>query len=115
MTEKQTSNDCDKFNFSSLLDGVIDVDSEFAKEIGFTSDGFRDYSYLYKDGEVLWISLVVTIKKGAFCEMMKNIEDLGLNFKIPTPSERMIEIGEGQGWMMREDENCFYLTKEATQ
>ena len=81
-----------------IPEGIIEVDSDFGRAIGFTSDKFHKGSYLFwKDGE-LWISAVVSKVKGAFREMMKKVEALGLDFCIPTPFPRMMEIGAKQGW-----------------
>lgn len=74
-----------------LPTGKIDVDSDFAKEIGFTSDNFESFSYLWGNAKLktVWVSLVVSKNKGAFKTMIEEIEKRGLFFCIPTPFKRM--------------------------
>ena len=102
--------------------GPIKPDSDFGKAIGFTTDaGFRPYSYLYGEPENnrIWISLVVAIKKGAFRQMIENIEAMGLIFRVPTPLPRMLEICKKQGWkkeeMKFEDMDGEYYTNEGVE
>lgn len=85
----------------TLPDGMIEVDSPFGVEIGFTSDGFKDYSYLWGDGkDTIIVSMISSKVKGAFSMLMRNIESRGYVFQIPTPSTRMREIGRKQKWVM---------------
>lgn len=47
-----------------MKDGIIELDSEPGKELGFTSDKFLDSSYLWKRGEYIYISAIETREKG---------------------------------------------------
>ena len=88
-----------------LPEGMIKVDSEFGKFLGFTSDKFEEGSYLWGEpkNNLIYISFIWALKKGAFRNLMQKIEKLGLIFKIPTPLERMLEIGIKQGWRKTEE------------
>lgn len=94
----------------------IELDSPFAKKIGFTSDKFRHDSYLWGFKEGLMISNISSDVKGSFKAMMKTIEKNKFNFRIPTPSNRMQEIGVKQGWKFGQDNSglTFLTNKEKT-
>jgi len=78
--------------------GKIGVDSDFGKEIGFTSDNFSDWSWLWGKGKTLILTVIISKRKGAFRDLMQKVEESGYTFQIPTPSDRMLEIGMKQGW-----------------
>ena len=69
-----------------VKDGIIELDSEFGKEIGFTSDKFKA-SWLWKKGNRIIISMIWAKKEreGYFTELIKNIKDKGYEVAIPTP------------------------------
>jgi len=101
--------------------GMIDLDSDFGRSIGFTSDLFKDGSFLFGDENgILWISMVLAKHKGAgdFRSMMQNIESMGITFRIPTPIGNMVRICMKQGWMLKSaydpdaGEHIFYFTNE---
>lgn len=99
----------------NMPEGIINVDSEFGKELGFTSEaGFDKDSYLwgYPDFNGIILSLIICTKKGGFMNLMKNIEKKKLLFRIPNPSNRIIEIGEKQGWKKGTDGKIAFLTNE---
>lgn len=105
------------YNFS-LPEGKIEVDSDFGKEIGFTTEaGFDKDCYLwgYPHENGLMLSLIICKKKGGFKNLIQNIEKRKLFFRIPTPSGRMIEIGNKQGWVLGTDGTCEFLTNEKRQ
>ena len=82
-----------------MTDGVINIDTEPARLLEFTSDKFNPASYLWKTGDTtIVISFIMAKTKGAFCQLIKNIIAEGFYFEIPTPSSRMREIGEKQSW-----------------
>lgn len=93
---------------------MILLDTEFAKSIGFTSDKFTEWSYLYYHGDILWISLIATVKprNGDFRAMMENIIKEGYTFRIPTPLGRMSKICIKQGWRLSHDKDCAFYTNE---
>ena len=69
-----------------MNDGIIELDSEFGKELGFTSDKFWA-SWLWKRGNRIIISMICAKKeeKGYFTELIKKIEEKGYEIAIPTP------------------------------
>jgi hypothetical protein len=78
--------------------GMINVDTESAKLLGFTSDKFSKDSYLWREDNTIIISNIFSKQKGAFRELIESIRREGFDFEIPTPSRRMIEIGKKQNW-----------------
>jgi len=81
-----------------MINEIIEIDTESAKILGFTSDKFEPASYLWRKDNTIIISLIMSKQKGAFCQLIKTIRDKGFDFEIPTPSKRMREIGKKQGW-----------------
>lgn len=85
-----------------MTNGIIEIDTPKAKELGFTSDKISDFSYLWEDGDNLIVSCISTpeLKEhtGAFRSLMEKALTKYLNVIIPTPLSRMVEIGEKQGW-----------------
>ena len=84
---------------NEINEGMIKIDTEPAKLLGFTSDKFRPYSYLWWDGDRIIISFIASKQKGAFRELIEKILQNGFDFEIPTPNRRMREIGAKQGWL----------------
>lgn len=98
--------------------GQINLDSEFGRQIGFTSDKFDYDCYLWgePDNNRVWLSLIISKKKGNFCKLIQNLQKNNIKFCIPTPSNRMQEIGKKQGWRkasgIEYGEYVEYLTNE---
>jgi hypothetical protein len=85
----------------SIPEGIINIDSKAAAVLGFTSQSFAPHSYLWRDGNTIIVSLIVSRAKGEFRKLIDRILELGFDFEIPTPSARMAEIGRKQGWNFR--------------
>ncbi|MCL2210803.1 MAG: hypothetical protein FWB95_02655 [Treponema sp.] len=81
-----------------IPEGIIKIDTTAAKILGFTSDAFNPASYLWRVKNIIVISMMISNKKGEFCKLMQRIQECGFDFQIPTPSARMKQIGEKQGW-----------------
>ena len=81
-----------------IPEGMIEIDTEPAKQLGFTSDKFDPASYLWRVENTIVISLIIAKQKGMFRQLMSVILQNGFDFEIPTPSGRMQEIGKKQGW-----------------
>lgn len=79
-------------------EGIINLDTEEAKDLGFTSDKFRS-SYLFKKGNEIWISMIWSLGDGNFSKLMKIIHELGFTLKIPTPLGKMKEIVKAKGFL----------------
>ena len=75
---------------SAWLDGIVQLDDDNAKRIGFTSDKYD--GYLWKLGDSVMVSLIVSKQRGNFRELVRRIHALGLTVKVPTPLGRMQEI-----------------------
>lgn len=85
-----------------MNDEIIEIDSEFGKQIGFTSDKFSDDSYLWRTDGKVTISLIFSKHqgKGNLSALFKNIESLGLKVAVPTPFAKMQAILERKGFVM---------------
>ena len=79
-----------------MKDGMIGLDTERAKALGFTSDKFD--GYLWKDRDAVFVSFIVSKRRGNFRELVQRILALGLSVKIPTPLGRMQEIVRKNGY-----------------
>jgi len=81
-----------------MRNGIIELDSQFGKEIGFTSDKFVG-SYLWRIGKYIWISMIISRqeKQGNVRTLMDKINEKGFLLKVPTPSTRMQHICEERG------------------
>ncbi len=73
-----------------LLDGIINLDTDRAKLLGFTSDKYD--GYLWRQGDAIIVSFIVSWQRGNFRELVRRIHALGLTVKVPTPLGRMQEI-----------------------
>lgn len=82
-----------------IKDGIITLDSPFAKEIGFISDKFWS-SWLWKTGNRITISMIWARQegKGYFTELLKTIWNKGYEVAIPTPLGIMNEIVRKNGF-----------------
>lgn len=82
------------------IDGEIYLDTPVAKEFGFTSDKFREDSYLWRTGNLITISLITSKKerKGYCRTLIETIKEKGYDIFVPSPSTRMVMICEKQGF-----------------
>ena len=98
---------------------VVNLDSRFGKTIGFTSDKFVKYSYLWKMRKTIYISLIESVKpgEGDFGRLLVNLQRLGFRVKVPTPSSRMTLILLRKGFKPTREvahgEQCEVWVKEA--
>ena len=76
-----------------MKDGIIELDSEFAKEIGFTSDKFDGWLWIDRGCCVL-ISLIVSKQRrqGNLSNLFNAILSKGFDIKVPTPTNMMKAI-----------------------
>lgn len=84
----------------TVNNGMIQLDSDAGRLIGFTSDKFHTDSYLWKqDGRIL-ISFIHSKEenKGSLSSLLGAIESLGLKVAVPTPLARMQSILERKGF-----------------
>lgn len=99
---------------SQFEDGIIHLDSDLGKLLGFTSDRFGEKSYLWKLNGAIVISLItLSLKTGNLRELVHKILESGFRVEIPTPIGRMREIVEKCGYV-KEYRNC-ELTKESVE
>lgn len=77
---------------TQINDGIIELDTDAAKKLGFTSDKFD--GFLWKMGDSIIISIIQSkaIGQGYFKELVEKIISLNLTVKVPTPLVRMKEI-----------------------
>lgn len=95
-----------------IADGIIELDSDFGKEIVFTSDRFEGQmgpmpgSYLWKTGNEIYISAIISKHKGQgyLSELFKKIEAAGYQIAVPTPLTTMEAILKKKGFVPKIDE-----------
>ncbi len=82
---------------------LIDLDTPFAKEIGFTSDRFM--GWLGKDEGYIYISFIESLEsgKGHLSELFDSILKQGYGIKVPTPFARMRAIITKKGFKKTEE------------
>lgn len=80
------------------MDGIIELDSDRAKAFGFTSNKYK--GWLWKDGNAVLVSFIVSKQRGNLFELVQRIHALGLAVKIPTPLGRMEEIVRKNGYQL---------------
>lgn len=73
-----------------IPDGMICIDSEIGRKIGFTGDRFE--GYLWKIGSEVFVSSIVSKAPGSFRSLVAAIHQIGLTVVVPTPLGRMQEI-----------------------
>ena len=78
--------------------GMVELDSPFAKEVGFTSDKFEGYLWLHPD--CVYISFIVSTSEGQgnLSKLFDAIWERGYKIKVPTPFARMEAILEKKGF-----------------
>jgi hypothetical protein len=74
--------------------GMIEMDSEFAKTIGFVSGRFLSCSYLWGEGNRIIIRTIECTdrRRGYLRELFKAIWALGVEIAVRTPLSTMKEI-----------------------
>lgn len=78
----------------NIPDGIIEVDSAAGKQLGFTRDIFTPTSYLWADGDSIYISAIEVYErgKGHLPALFRAIHANGFTIKVPTPFPRMEQI-----------------------
>ena len=95
-------------------DGVIHLDSNFGKSLGFTSDRFGRDSFLWKINDVIVISMItLSLRTGNFRELVEKILAYGFSIEVPMPIGRMRTIVEKCGYV-KEYRTCEF-TKESVE
>lgn len=74
----------------NIPDGIIELDSDAGKILGFTSDRFD--GYLWRAGQSVSISFIQSYERGNFRALVARIHELGLRVDVPTPLGRMQSI-----------------------
>ncbi len=103
-----------------MIDGKIDLDSEIGKELGFTSNKFNRGSYLWKQGDYVYISFIHSKEegKGYLHDLFRAIQRAGLGIKVPTPFAKMELICKSHNfkktseWFEAVESNCEVWVKK---
>ena len=92
-------------------DEMIELDSEIAKQFGFTSDKFD--GYLWITGKKIFISFIESKQahKGNLKALFDKIEELGYSIIVPTPFPRMQRICEIRGMKLCADGEYEFMMK----
>lgn len=93
--------------------GLIRVDSEKGKQLGLTSDRFTEDSYLWLEGNTLWLSLLTSKKEhqGYVLNILNNAKAAGYDMDCWPISVRMKMILSRFGFVITED-GWFYKNKK---
>lgn len=78
-----------------MKDGMIKVDSDYGKELGFTSDKWSfSGSWLWKKGDKIYFSMMTGLKQGQgnLSKLMNECWKRGYTIKVPTPFAKMEAI-----------------------
>ena len=95
-----------------MNDGQILIDSNEAKEFGFTADKFTKSSYLWKTNNRIWISFIESREKnrGNLKGLFRAIWSKGYEIAVPTPFALMRFILQKYGFKQTyeriEEEDC---------
>lgn len=85
-----------------LKDGQIAVDSKVGKAWGFTSDIYRNASFLWKLNDDIYVSMILIHQlhqhKGHFTRLIKCIHKARMNVKVPTPVGKMQVVVRKKGF-----------------
>jgi len=83
------------------MNGMIDLDTKFAKEIGFTSDKFG--GYLWKTNNHITLCFIVSRQegKGNLSSLFNLIWQKGYKIEVPTPLPRMLAIIKAKGFKQK--------------
>lgn len=92
---------------SQMQDGIIELDTDRGKQLGFTSDKFDGWLWLKED--YVCISFIVSLQpnRGNLSKLFNIIQQLGYGIKVPTPFARMkaILISHGFTQTIEDDPN----------
>ena len=82
----------------NMKDGIIELDTDRAKELGFTSDKY--FGYLWKKGNYVIISTIGCNRQnsGYLRELFALIQKKGYGIKVPNPFPKMEEICKHYGF-----------------
>jgi hypothetical protein len=91
----------DKINDS--MNGMVELDSEVGKLLGFTSDKFEGYLWLELEQKRVLISAIISLDpgKGNLSKLFSKIEGYGLRVAVPTPFACMEAILRRKGFEMK--------------
>lgn len=89
------------------MEGEIWLDTDFARQLGFTSELFDSNSYLWKIGSSIYISLIISRypEKSNFSTLINNILSRGYTVKVPTPSPMMAQILKRKGFIRSREQS----------
>jgi len=78
--------------------GIIEPDSKFGKELGFTSEMFD--GWLWKSGKFIYVSFIISKDegKGNLRKLFETILSKGYGVKVPTPFAKMRSICDKMGF-----------------
>jgi hypothetical protein len=74
--------------------GLIELDSDFARKVGFVSSRFISCSYLWGEGNRIIINTIECIdrRRGYLRDLFRAIWDLGVEIAVRTPLGTMEQI-----------------------
>ena len=102
------------FNKEQDKHGLIRVDSKKGKRLGLTSDRFTEDSYLWLEGDTLWLSLLISKKEhqGYVLNILNTARAKGYDIACRPVSVRMKMILSRFGFVITEDGWLYKNTKQ---
>lgn len=90
----------------TMAEGIIDLDTPRARELGFTSDKFE--GYLWEERGRVLVSFIESREegKGNLSRLFEAIWARGLRVAVPTPMGRMRYILAAKGFTARWENGC---------
>ncbi|MEI6785287.1 MAG: hypothetical protein WCQ21_30680 [Verrucomicrobiota bacterium] len=96
---------------------MVEVDSEWGKRIGLTSDVFAAIgevgTQLYKKGDCMYIQAIEVLRgkrrQGHFNKLLQEIWSLGFTIKVPNPYRNMFNILNKKGFEQTEEQSLTTL------
>jgi len=97
---------------ASFIDGIIELNTPIANELGFTEDKF--FGYLWKRGDMIIISFIESRHpgKGNFSKLVNTILSKGFTVGVPTALRQMQAILISKGFTPYRDGDCRMWIKE---
>lgn len=86
-----------------MEDGIIELDTDRGKTLGFTSDKFD--GYLWKTGNYIIISNIESLNQGQgnLSKLFSSIQKIDMGIKVPTPFARMKAIIIEKGFKRKDE------------
>lgn len=94
-----------QYDSGAASNGIIEMDSERGKELGFTSERFSLGSYLWDTPGRVTVSFIASRARGNFRGLVERILAEGKEVAVPTPLSAMASIVRRNGYVRTFEEH----------